>query len=253
MKKVLCFYWYVPVDYWNPVYCLHLLNISYYRDVFDEIFFAISTDGDDKLAEKTIESLRFFVPNARFAMVKNDKISRESKFFYEEIVNNLDRFSDNELVFFAHNKGADTNYVKKPDRNDWINSLYFLNLKDKNKIDEIFSDENVCAAGSGRMVNYAPHEFANFLKYRWMFAGTFFWIVPKRLKKYIENNKIEVIENTGRYYTEGFLGTIFPDDAKECVNIYPNKEVKDNWGQYLLKVLTADEISEYKKLYCPEK
>ena len=245
MKKILVFYWYVPSFYWHPVYDLHLRNLSIYKDVFDEIIFFISHDEDSKGVNETIESINYFIPNCKMYQFKNDKVSRESAFFYEFIVKHLDEFKGDHAMFFAHNKGVQSIYVTWADRNNWINTMYYFNLRNVEKIDALLNDKKTCAIGCGRMTNYAPHEFSSFLKYKWMFTGTFFWILPNRLAKYIKDNNVEVIENKGRYYTEGFLGTIFPQDAEEVKCTLPDKKQEENWSQYIHRVASQDEINDY--------
>lgn len=245
MSKILVFYWYVPPFYWHPVYDLHLRNLQTYKDVFDDIMFFISADEDSKGVAETIESIKYFIPNANIHSFTNDKTSRESAFFYDFVVKNIGKFYDNPAIFFAHNKGVQSVYVPWTDRNNWINTMYYFNLRNVEKIDDLLNDEKTCAIGCGRITNYAPHEFAHFLKYKWMFAGTFFWIVPNRIAKYVKDNDIKILENTGRYYTEGFLGTIFPQDAEEIKCTLPDKKLRENWRQYVQRVASQDEINDY--------
>jgi len=238
MKRILYFYWYVPPFYWHPVYDLHLRNLFFYKKAFDEINIIIATDDDkSENVQKTIESISYFVENANFQVVENDKTARESAFFYGYIVKNLATFDENTAIFFAHNKGVDTIYVPSNDRNNWINIMYHFNLSDIERVNTLLNDVDTCAMGVGRMTHYAPHEFANFLKYRWMFAGTFFWMVPRRIWNYMERNRVLLPNKIGRYSTEGFLGSIFPEDAKEIKCLLPDKQLKENWAEYLTRVL----------------
>lgn len=245
MKKILYFYWYIPPFYWHPIYDLHLRNLYMYKDAFDEIHFFISSDKDSKGVSETIKSIKYFVPNCVITFVENNKEQRESAFFYNTITQNLENFPDDVAIFFAHNKGVQSIYVTPKDLDDWVNTLYYFNLRKIEKIDTLLNDTKVCAVGCGRMTNYSPQEFSKFLTHRWIFTGTFFWIVPKRIAKYVKDNNIKLIENPGRYYTEGFLGAIFPENAEEIKCTLPDKMHKENWAQYLKRAALQDEINDY--------
>ena len=253
MKKLLLFYWYVPETYWHPVFDLHLKNLARYKNIFDYIVFIISHDGNLDAAYKTVESIEFFIPNAKFSFMINDKESQESKFFCDEFIPELGSVPENLAVFYGHNKGVNTTYVSVSERNDWINALYFFNLYDQDKIDSLLSDEDVCAIGTGKIDNYAPPAFEKWLTYKWMFSGTFFWIVPHRLDEYIKKNNIEIKTTVGKYYIEGFLGTIFPDNAKEVRQIGANKVLTESWGDFISRNLTNDTFNKYRDAHGPLK
>lgn len=248
MKKICFFYWYVPEFYWHPIYDLHLKNLYNFKDVFDEITFVIAYDEFTNAVTKTVESIGYFIPEAKFLLTINDKEKRESKFFYEEIAYKMGEFPDDVAIFFAHNKGVDTVYVPLKDRNEWVESLYFLNLHDVDKINSALSNECVCAAGSARLKNYAPPQFKGWCKYEWMYTGTFFWIVPKRVYNYAQKHDIKIDFEVGRYSTEGFLGAIFPDDAIECYRFNNDKTLKENFEEYLRRVLTNEELEEFMRI-----
>lgn len=245
MKKKLIFYWYVPPTYWHPIYDLHLRNLYLYKNVFDSIQFIISFDDDSVGVDETIKSIKYFVPNCDIMFFRNNKEQRESAFFYEVIAQNLGNFPEDVALFFAHNKGVQSIYVSPKDLDDWVNSMYYFNLRNVGKIDNFLSEEKTCAIGCGKMTNYSPNEFSGFLTHRWIFAGTFFWIVPNRIAKYVKENNITLKNNTGRYYTEGFLGTIFPENAEEVKCSIPQKNQIENWAKYVYRVASQEEINDY--------
>ena len=245
MRKILYLYWYVPPTYWHPVYNLHLRNLKTYRDIFDEIKIIISSDEGNSGVNKTIESMYYILPNAEFIQVKNDKEQRESAFFNEYIVKRLGDFDDNTAIFFAHNKGVDTTYTRFYDRNAWIDAMYYFNLSDKDLINRLLSDSTTCAIGTGKINNYVSPVFESFCAHRWIFAGTFFWIVPKRINEYIKEHGVQITPNTGRYYTEGFLGMIFPQDAEEIKCIGGDKVEYETWSDYIERNLTNDNVDDY--------
>lgn len=244
MRKILIFYWYVPEFYWHPIYNLHLKNLLVFKDVFDEVRFVISTDNDLTLYNKTVESLGYILPDANFSHFINDKSTRESAFFFQKIINNLDKFDDNTALFFAHNKGVETYYKTKLECMNWINVMYYFNLRKKEKIDELLNDPKICAIGTGRRTNYAVGAFTDISAYKWHYAGTFFWIVPKRLKQYIIENNIIIPENPGRYHTEAFLGNIFSEDSEHCYTIGGDIN-NGSWEDYIDRALSDEEKKDY--------
>ena len=194
MKKKLIFYWYVKPSGWCDIYDLHIANLNTYKDIFDDTLFVISHDDDtnNTLINDTKERIKSVFPNTDFCDYKNSKEDRESKYFYNEIVLKFNSFNEDDAIFFAHNKGVDSVYVTADDLLCWINTMYYFNLSDKKTINDMLDDSTTCAIGTARMDNYAPRVFAEFLKYRWMFTGTFFWIVPRRISGACAKHQREV-------------------------------------------------------------
>ena len=105
MKKVLKYYWYIAKDGWHNIYDTHLRNLAYFKDVFDEYDFIISVDyGVDNgaFANMTIKRLKEIFPDARFWLYQNDPETRESNYFYHEIVEKIDTFGDDVAIFFFY-------------------------------------------------------------------------------------------------------------------------------------------------------
>ena len=252
MKKVLYFYWYVSKKGWHQIYDLHLENLNRYKDIFDSVNFVISTDEDtdEESINKTIDKLKGVRNDANFIRFRNDKQSRESKFFYDELICNLPSFPENVAIFFAHNKGVDSRYVSSKELKNWINVMYFANLSNKEKISELLVDNNTYTIGTNTIVNYNSSNL-KFAKYKWHYSGTFFWLVPKRIYLHIIENGIEVLDNTGRYYAEGFWGTIFPADSEHCVKLFGTKKNTDTFKSYVERF---DEVNKkkYKEIYGEE-
>lgn len=247
MKKVLIFYWYVPPIFWYPIYGVHLKNLLLYRDRFDEIKFFVAHDDNDEAADRMITTLRYILPGAECIKIANDKDARESALFYTEIVNKLDQYDENTAIFFAHNKGAYTLYVSERDVFNWVNGMYFLDLIDTDAINELLEDENTCCIGSGK-IESRPPCFGNMCKYRWHFSGTFFWLVPSRIKKYLDEHKVNFPAKPGRWDTEGFLGEIFPKDSPHCVAMNGVKKA-ENWLTYIKRNGSQEMVDCYEELY----
>ena len=250
MRKILVFYWYVPKKAWHPIYALHIKNLVLYADRFDEMVFAISSDEGSEDAVKDLElSLKYAFPKAKFMFCKNDPQARESAFFFKEIYGKLGEFDSNIAIFFGHNKGVDSTYIPDRERCYWINSMYFFNLMDIEKINEALSNENTCSIGVGKITNWRPTVFKNLCKYKWHYTGTFFWIVPSRIKKYIEENNVPELTDISRYSTEAFLGDIFPNNDGHCISIYKDKSRVEKWPDYTKRICDSEMFEEYKSIY----
>lgn len=248
MKKVLKYYWYVNPSGWNVIYDIHLYNLGIYKNSFDETEFIISFDcGEIDLSEveKTINKIKEIYPNAKFTAYQNNKDNRESQYFYYEIENKLGEFDDDTAIFFAHNKGLNSEYVTKVDCISWINLMYYYNLRFIGAINKILEDEEVCAISHFKM--YYPHW--DKCTYNWHFPGTYFWMVPSRLKKRLEKDNIPIPTWFDRYSTEGFFGTLFSYDDKACVQLKASKGEFESIRKWLKNNATDEEKAEYIKLY----
>ena len=249
MVKHLLFYWYVPEKGWNKIYDLHIDNLHIYKDSFDKVTFIISTDDIDTEDYKnninyTVDKLKSVFSDAEFKEYRNDKKTRESAYFYGEVLDKLDEFPENEILFFAHNKGVDSWYAGNR-LTTWINMMYFANLHDVKKIKSYFDMETVCCAGTYTIMNLKAW---NFLKYMWHYSGTFFWISPSRLSKYIKESK-EKIPPIGRYSTEGLLGSILPNDDKYRIALYGRAREVHLGNTWIKDNMPQEDILEYEKLY----
>ena len=248
MKKVLKYYWYVSPTGWNPLYDIHLYNLKLYKGVFDEVEFIISFDcGEIELSkvEDTINKLKEIYPDAKFTAFQNNKDNRESQYFYNEIEKKLDEFDDDTAIFFAHNKGLGTIYVTRIDCISWINLMYYYNLRFIDLVGEALKNENVCAIGHFKM--YYPHW--DKCKYKWHFPGTYFWIVPSRIKKRLDAKGENIPNWFDRYSTEGFLGSIFDYDDSACIEMKPSKGEYVSIRKWLKEYTTDQEKAEFSELY----
>ena len=215
MRKTLIFYWYIHKTGWHWTFDIHLKHLSELQGIFDKKRFVLSIDKDTPIEHinETINKLKETCPDMTYEFFMNDAISRESSFFFEEIVLKLPKFGDDEAIFFAHNKGVQTTYISKERCVNWINDLYVDNLANVDEINGWLNDENVCCIGTHIHDDMVPPGMAKVAKYGWHYAGTFFWLVPKRIYKYVvDHEEGKILGNTGRYYAEGFLATILPYD-----------------------------------------
>ena len=226
MKRKLVYHFFFYKNWKNcEIYEIHFKCLEYYRDCFDEAYFALSfedlSDIDTIIEVKNrLNKIFYNINRIEYEIVENTPLC-EVPTFKKEIV---DRLDDNDLIFFAHSKGVmdvhdpsiawnfDTwanEYIFK-----WVFELYFcsLNQEKKNKMvsSKLIKEPNLITFGS-LPIQVENDEGINFMPiYKWMFCGTFFWIHSKRLKFYLYKNKIDVPKIVDRYYAENFLGNLFP-------------------------------------------
>lgn len=217
--KHLIFYWYIPEYFWHDIYDTHIEYLKKYNNVFDKITFALSLDdvNNTELIEKTKQKLTNNVQcsKIKFLICQNDKDLRESKYFYEKIVSKLDCFG-NDAIFFAHNKGVSSTYVSHDELISWIKQMYDVNL-DTNNIDKFINNEDIYCCGTRKITNSFP-EWFGVHKYGWHFSGAFFWLKPYNIFEYMQKHDVALPQNQ-RYFTEGFLGNVFPEESKHVLTI----------------------------------
>lgn len=233
MIKHLIFYWYVKPDGWCDVYDLHLKNCLFYKDIFDKVTLVLSVDDDTdaELINTTKDMFLRVFPLAEVINFKNNKEQRESAFFCSDVMGKLKEYNNNEACFFAHNKGFYSFYREKDDLFDWINCMYFCNLYNKTMIDSLLKNEDTITVGSCNVKNCKPKHFAA-CKYGWHYQGTFFWFIPSRLSKYLEEHN-EKEPPLGRYYTEMLFGALFPCESKHNIKLYGFKDTGDKYKDYI--------------------
>lgn len=208
MIKKLVFSFYISEDTYSlKINRIHLNCIRHFKDSFDcaEISF-ICDDKDavsDYILELESEFISIFIgKDIRFSIVKNNMF-RESSVFYDKIAK---RLSDNELVFFAHNKGV-TNETKydKTQIYSWVCAMYYYSLNYMDEVTDKLINKKFFSYGSFLTKNDEPEKFN---KYGWYYIGTFFWINSLKLYEYMKIHSIELPNMADRFYDEEFLGNI---------------------------------------------
>ena len=250
MIKKLIFYWYVPEFEWHELYDLHLKNLEYFKDCFDKKVFVLAFDDKTKgtgKVERTMQKIHNVISDATFVMYDNDAFLRESLYFYNEIAKKFNKLPNDEAIFFAHNKGVSSTYYDKSNVVCWINTMYYCCLHDMELIDKYLEEPTTCSIGSLCIRHSNP--FGHFFqKYAWHYSGTFFWIVPHRINKVIELSNAQLPPND-RYFTEGFLGCVIPDDDRFRKIIF--KECKPGEGRirYFERTFSEEDKIKFKELY----
>ena len=132
MNKKLVFAFYLAKNYKSEIVNIHFLCLKRFSKAFDsaEIVFILDKEYDrDNLLDAQQRFTEIFCGKPlSFSMVDNTPY-REALVFQQYVVARMD---EEELVFFAHNKG--TTNVDKFDKEQiytWVIAMYFYSEKDK--------------------------------------------------------------------------------------------------------------------------
>jgi len=252
MKKRLVFHFFIAKDWrTNPIYKIHFNCLDYYKECFDEAYFALSLEDPNdidslyEVKQKLVDIFRA-LDKIEFERVPNTDFC-ECPTFKSQIA---ERIGKDDFVFFAHTKGVmNIKEFEKDKVYQWICGLYYFSLneqkQDKGFLDRIFiNNTHFISYGSFKLQFYLKHKTFN--KYEWYYCGTFFWINSKRLSDYIRINETKLPEMSDRFYSENFLGNIYP--LIENNPVFPGSyEIKGTDFQFLQynKPVSIDAIPYY--------
>lgn len=214
MNKKLVFSFYLSRDTFDrEINQLHFSCLSEYAHIFDEIIFVIiANDTEDtelikKLQRKVIDLP--YTGTITFKIVKNNDF-RESYVFKTEVI---DRLGEDDLVFFAHNKGiSNVEWANKRQIYLWVVGMYYYSLNFMEEVDSKLVRGKYLSYGSFLTENKDIDNRGT--KYGWSYIGTFFWMNSKKVKDYIELNNVYTPQLSDRFFDEDFLGNIYPKDLK---------------------------------------
>lgn len=208
MGKKLVYAFYVNKDYGGKITDIHFNCIEQFSACFDEMDINFILDEEyprDFLLDAEQRFSKIFLgKNVSFTLWPNTGY-REALIFYNKVAK---RLKDEEMVFFAHNKGV-TNIHKynKEQIYTWVVGMYFYSLN--------FMDEVQDQLLNKKYYSYGPYltirnELEHPNKYGWYYIGTYFWLNGKKLYQYMVNENIPLPEMGDRFYAEEFPGNIIP-------------------------------------------
>lgn len=246
-KKTLLYYKWFP-DLLNRDYSydmcdkIHDACLSSYSNIFDEAIFIIAVDSMDYMGTVTqweSKIIGFGYHNVTFKIVPN-LLNRESEYIFSELINKLDSYEG--AVFFAHSKGS-SNYQHNPDSIEkWIMSMYYFNLNDQfqDKINwAMFYSDQVF---QGVFKCYSDEIFN---KYHYMYAGTFFWVNPRKLNQFMKIFGEKLPECVYANSSENFPGNVisprFAHTIFHELNYLPN--LYDDCDKILHDVIGSEKIN----------
>lgn len=273
MKKLLFYYCYIPTDFYaltrsvKFVYNMHFKLLREYANIFDKvhIHFGIDNPDDTELLEqwKNIFEKIFEKDKLNFFIHKNNKVSRDTGIYRDYLIKDLILYKDY-LVFFAHSKGVGNvsvdYHLKLRDKFDiyeWIIALYYFNLHNFDKIEKILEEKISYGSMFLNLMNLdLPKGTYRRNIYGWIYSGSFQWININALLNFIKLNNINLdrLPNINqRYFSEDFLGTIFPESM---AGRYMNKNIENTlfFNDYQdvethIKYLYPDEWIDFLKFF----
>ncbi len=208
MNRKLVYTFYISTNFDDEMNSIHFRCLDYFKDAFDEADITFIVDEgysreNLRIAEEKFVKI-FLGKKVSFSFAENTPY-RESLVFYSKVATKL---SENELVFFAHNKGI-TN-VLKHDREQiytWVIGMYFYSLNFMDEVqDQLFNKKYYCYGPYLTLRNEREHPN----KHGWYYIGTYFWVNCRKLHQYMVNENIALPEMGDRFYAEEFLGNIVP-------------------------------------------
>ena len=210
-------------SYWignefSDIHKLHLRLLGIYNYIFDNIDLIILYDDENDI-ENTKANILSYInrEDINFICIKNDPLYREGIVYKKFIIDRLNDFETNELVFFGHSKGVSNplNLTNKENTRYWISIMYWGNLEKPYIVDdELLVKDNVCF---GSVYNY---DSSSLVKYKWQYAGAFQWINPKRLYNLIKDTYTDTLytDHMIMRIAEEFLGNNVPTDKAAFIN-----------------------------------
>lgn len=202
-KKRMVFSFYLNNNtFENQINQIHFFLLEKYINMFDEVIFGVIIDEDIK--DETIERfqakiLSFYHKNISFKFYDNTEY-REAWVFYNEVATKLEHLDD--WTFYAHNKHCSAMPIEELVA--WVCGLYYFTLE----IPPLKEETGICFYGSPLLTDANFNIKAVKNKYAWYYAGNFYWLKGQEIKRFMDNNKINLPKLTNRYYSEMFPGEL---------------------------------------------
>ena len=253
MTKKLIYSFYLSRDTYDlKINDIHFRCLDRFKNSFDEV--DITFIMDDKAdvdilkdAEERFISI-FLGKNVSFSIIENNEF-RESRVFYDKVATKL---SENELVFFAHNKGVSN--VKQFDINEiytWVCGMYYYSLNFMDEVEYKLVGRKYFSYGSFLTINEEPEKYN---KHGWYYIGTFFWINCKKIEQYMTMHNIPLPILADRFYDEEFLGNIIQAWPMIMATGHQDKYLKYCYNYYeksreFIRLLDYDDMEEFERFY----
>lgn len=188
----------------SKIHELHLKLLSIYINEFDNVDFILLFDDENSIDE-TVSIIKSYInrQDINFITLQNNSMYREGIVYKSYVIDRLDEFEENELVFFGHTKGVTNELNKTYDANTrlWIELMYWGNLEKIYIVNnELLINDNVCF---GTIYNY---DESSLVKYKWQYTGSFQWINPKRLYNIVKDDQKMYTDYNIKCIAEEFLG-----------------------------------------------
>lgn len=239
----------------HPMYLLHIKCLRKYAKKFDKALIVISVNNPESKTE-LIDNVKILFndifTNIDIKIEENDKSDREAKYFYKYIIQELN--SIDEQIFFAHTKGL-SRWNTNMNNSIWVAAMYYFNL-------EYIDNVNYVAGFpfDYYKTNKTIYNINFYIKEPYMYSGSFYWLNPKNIYKYIKESNKEFILNYMmnencplriRMLSENFPLYTIPMDMAETINKENILEkTKDKY--ILFEFYEYEGILKYLKEFYPE-
>lgn len=186
----------------NPINKIHFSFLEKYINKFDEVIFGIIIDeglNSYYIEEFEKKILSFYHKNITFHLYENSQY-REAIVFYNEVATKLELLDG--ITFYAHNKHTSDMPIEELVM--WVCGLYHFNLE----LPLDYNFTGICFFGSPLLTDVDFNIAAVRNKYRWYFAGNFYWIKCQEVYRFMVNHNLKLPPLTNRYYSEMFPGEL---------------------------------------------
>lgn len=239
----------------HPMYMLHIKCLKQYAKKFNKALIIITVTNHESKTE-IIENVKILFndifTNIEIKIEENDKVDREAKYFHKYIIQELGNIK--EQIFFAHTKGL-SRWNTNLNCSIWVAAMYYFNL-------EYIDNVNYVAGFpfDYYKTNKTIYNINFYIKEPYMFSGTFYWLNPKNINKYIkESGKKFILDYMNnekcplrfRMLAENFPLYTIPMGVAETINKENILEkTKDKY--ILFEFYEHDGILKYIKEFYPE-
>lgn len=254
MKLKLYYFYYInPQPLANGLFDnIHLKCLEYFNYIWDECNICIAIDDIDD--EQTIHNTqqRFIdagLKNISFSLYKNDPDIREVEFF-RSIIINLNNNDD--LIFFAHNKGNswyNDNYAVI----NWILALYYFNLNRIWDVKEKLNSGDYDVYGSFMVSGWMlfpdnPNDY--------FIGGTYMWFKDNTVYNILKNISVDTLNNIYNYNERWFAENFFAcfSSKERCyvtISCGPATDIDGDLYKYdkWKKALTKEQLYNFNMFY----
>ena len=261
MKRHCVLYFYLTNDWKESetnALCLKCLREFQHNYSSVKIYLSISNECTVNASKDIIDwIIKNITIQKDIIPIQNNKALCETSVYYPILIGENDAISsygDDDIVFMCHAKGytnmTDNRFKNKDAILNWVGGMWWFNNHDVSEIDSLFENPDIISVGMF-LVKYG----FNFNKYNWHYSGTLFWINPKKLDKYIKGHNIEIPPFKNRYWSEQFLGNIYPIDHAGTTGVVFDWNTNrfdgyrltnvPNWKEYIKPNI----ISDYNKWF----
>ena len=209
--RTLIFHFYFTPDWLsNEANKIHFSCLNEFSAIFDKAIIVICSDS---LSENNkVEVVSFFTKiihsnDITYKFVKNT-LYREADTFYNNVATKLGEIDG--IIFFGHNRGVGSIYYDGVSKSSILKGVavsYYANLYAYAEDAEYSLTTEAGNKFYGVFLEKNENKIAN--KNHIWYAGTFYWLNPVRVFRYLESTNKTIPHICDREYAESFPGDLF--------------------------------------------